>query len=363
MRIAIDARLAFAKEARGMGQYVESLLYEMPKLFSDTEEIYILTDALENEELIQYLSSFKNIKIIYKNLFFLLWEQLWLPFFLFKNSINVSHFPGDTSPIFKLGTYREILTLHDVAFMKSSKHYPSSNSVRRLMGKFYRYITISLSINRIDKILTVSNFAKSDIISEFSSINPKKIKVIYNGVNEEYLTINIIKKKPQILLVSGSDAQKNLLSFLKAYNQASKRKSLKLSVKIIGASDDDFLSYSKNPNICFLGYVRNNELKKYYDESEFFFLPSLYESFGIPAIEAYSRGCKVFCSNTGALPEVMKNKAIFFNPIDVNEISEKIEYCSLTQGDDIDLSADESFFALFSWKIASKNVIKIYRDE
>ena len=76
--------------------------------------------------------------------------------------------------------------------------------------------------------------------------------------------------------------------------------------------------------VNFHGYLKHEELIKLYKLCSHFIIPSLYESFGIPAIEALHAGCKVYSSQLGALPEVLENNAVFFDPSNQSSIIEML---------------------------------------
>lgn len=74
-----------------------------------------------------------------------------------------------------------------------------------------------------------------------------------------------------------------------------------------------------------IGFVTNDELRSIYSNAALFVLPSIYEGFGLPVLEAMACGCPVLCSNAGSLPEVGGSAAIYFDPFDLNDIAKKLE--------------------------------------
>ena len=76
--------------------------------------------------------------------------------------------------------------------------------------------------------------------------------------------------------------------------------------------------------IIFTGFLNTENLENIYSNANLFIYPSLYEGFGIPVLDAMSRGLPVLCSNTSSLPEVGGDAACYFNPTDPSDITDKI---------------------------------------
>jgi len=84
-------------------------------------------------------------------------------------------------------------------------------------------------------------------------------------------------------------------------------------------------AYGEKDGVIFTGYVDDNRLNNLYRGAELYVFPSLYEGFGLPALEAMKRGVAVVVSNTSCLPEILGGSAMYFNPYDIDDIAEKIK--------------------------------------
>ena len=131
-----------------------------------------------------------------------------------------------------------------------------------------------------------------------------------------------------MVLITGKDPQKNMNGFLNSLTLLSSNTLKKIGfINIIGMNKDeiDFDVKKINLQITFKGYLKHSFVKKELMSSKYFVLPSYYESFGIPGLEALSFGCKVAASNTGALREILENHAIYFNPYSIKSIASSIK--------------------------------------
>jgi glycosyltransferase involved in cell wall biosynthesis len=165
-------------------------------------------------------------------------------------------------------------------------------------------------------------------ISEYMLIPLNNIALIPNGINiDNFISTDHKINKKGMILVSGNDPQKNLDNFLQSIHILPR--SIKQQIKeidIIGVKGTSFIisSEMEDLKVNFLGYLNHSDVIKYLSKSKYFVLPSLYESFGIPGLEALLSGCKIAASDTGALKEVLGEFAVYFNPYDIDSISNGI---------------------------------------
>ena len=86
-----------------------------------------------------------------------------------------------------------------------------------------------------------------------------------------------------------------------------------------------------NNQVKRISYVTDNQLAQFYKNAAAFVYPSLYEGFGLPPLEAMAAGCPVVCSNTSSMPEVVRNAGVYFNPLDIEDMSNAIERVVLSE--------------------------------
>lgn len=125
---------------------------------------------------------------------------------------------------------------------------------------------------------------------------------------------------------------KNLEKFIKVFKLLEK-KGIAPYFVLVGKMDYFFQRLKKyvkelklSKRVKFLGYVSDEELKFLYQKAKLYVFPSLIEGFGLPPLEAMSQGLPVLSSNQSCLPEVLGHAAEYFNPKDLDNMAEKLEY-------------------------------------
>lgn len=307
--IVINARFLTQRKT-GVQQFAINLCRQLNKLRSDI--VYIMPDR-EIEKSLE--EEFKPKKVGKHTGH--LWEQLELPIYLKKNgSPLLISFSGLSPLLYKNAIY----TIHDMSLYFEPRWFKKAY---RAIYKINYFFTSRLA----HKIITVSQFSKSEIIKYLGCAN-KKVEVIYNSFDNEMLVDSKVErsvKEHYFLTVGSIEPRKNLSRLINAF--ASKEfESYKLV--IVGDKGKVFstLNFESNnaENVIFTGYVTEEELISLYKHASFFIYPSVYEGFGIPPLEAMGMGCPVISSNQASMPEVCGNAAIYFDPYNINDIKRAI---------------------------------------
>lgn len=226
-----------------------------------------------------------------------------------------------------------IVTVHDLA--RCCFNFDrESISEKILLNLDKRYI------KRASHLIAVSESTKRDLIN-YLRIPEDRISVIYNGVDhnvfkpyEPYLIPCHIRvhHKPYILCVGSERQRKNLGRLLKAFAQLKRDfPGLKL-VKVGGPGrsqqlrDDTLTALAVSGlelvrDVIFADYVSDLELAYYYSSAALLCYPSLYEGFGLPALEAMACGCPVVTANSSSLPEVVDEAGIMVDPGDTDSLA------------------------------------------
>lgn len=268
-----------------------------------------------------YKFSFKVVKCGSFNTH--LWEQISLPRYLKSiGSPLLISFTG-CGP---LNYSNQIMTIHDV----SHERYPEWFS--KNYYRFYHYMMPRIG-KKAHAVLTVSEFSKKEIVDTLG-INAEKIHVVHSNVpfhnkpsKEEILSF---ARNPEaeryILAVSSMDPRKNFVRLVEAFDKI-KDKSVKLY--IIGMSFKAFntpdLQKLIGENVHLPGYIPDEKLQTMYQNALLSVYPSLYEGFGLPPLESMTYGCPVINSDIPALHEVSQDAALYVDPYNVDDITQKIE--------------------------------------
>lgn len=257
-------------------------------------------------------------------------EQFVLPRMVYgKYKDAIIHYPDTMAPI--LARNKIIITIHDLAFKTLKKEFT-------LKSRIWKNYVTDLSVKKADKIIAISNFTKSEI-EKYYPYAKNKISVIYNGftdfsmepINEENLRKGFkeLVSQPYILTVSTISPRKNIDRLIKSFFLI--KEEVPHNIIIAGKFGWKYEYVFKlvedlklKERIIFTGIVTDDELKMLYRNASLFVYPSYYEGFGLPPLEAMACGCPTLVSNVTALPEVVGNKELTFNPYDEKEIALKI---------------------------------------
>lgn len=304
------------------------------------------------------------------------WEQLYLPFLVRKKKVDLLHCSSNTAPIF---TGKPIVvTIHDIIYMDRAGM--TGGSAYQNFGNLYRRLLVPLVVKKAAIIITVSEFARQQLIHKFD-MNPEKVRVIHNGIHNKFHVINNenpvtdFRKKfelpNQFLLHFANEApRKNTLGTLKAYADYSQNINDALPLVLTNTNKEIIIELIKKNNlsdisahiIC-LNYIAAEELPLLYNAAYIFLYPSLSEGFGMPLIESMACGTPVITGNNSSLPEIAGDAALLVNAATPGEIANAIH----TLSGDNDLykklqAAGLKNAARFSWKNAAIKTLKIYNE-
>lgn len=371
MRIAIDGRMGHTRV--GMGVYVRGLISHLGKV-DKKNEYFIIVHKDRDASFIPKQQNFTKwaTSISYENhLTRDLWEQVYLPWKLYKHRIDVYHGPNYVLPIFaKAGT---VLTAYDMIVFATQKWYKpiSQFRVQRLLR---------MSAKRAHKIITGSENSKLDII-EILGLPEEKVQVVYIGIDDVYRPINnkheldFVKAKYGItdrfiLHVGSLNPRKNISRLIEAYKRLPLDILEEYQLVIVGKrgwkSDEIFARVKElclENRVVFTGFIEDNDLPLLMNAADLLAFPSLYEGFGIPPLEAMACGTPVIASNTSSIPEVVGDAALLFDPYNVEEMSAAM-YRALTDGQLREKLRQKGFERVkkFSWEKTAQETLAVYEE-
>jgi len=343
---------------RGMCIYIYKICHCLSKFKLNYNLIFLISRGCLQSDIQKLDDLYKNndrVSFLYSPFIHIFTEQVYLPVYLFFHPSYKLISSGDSAPIL-VRKDRILLILHDLYFFKVKSLYKNSKiNLRNKLGALYRRLCIKRFISFNDlKIITVSQFMKNEIV-DFMKISDSNIKIVPNGIDLiEFDKTSVITKKG-LTLITGKDQQKNLIGFLNSLKLISSKILNQIKyVNIVGVNSNEisFDTSKVEIPINFLGYLNHEDVKKILLSSKYFILPSFYESFGIPGLEALLFKCKVAASNTGALNEVLGNCALYFDPYDLKSISKTL--IELQKSNDLDDEVIYSQISPYDWVNSSK---------
>jgi len=230
-----------------------------------------------------------------------------------------------------------ISVIHDINF----EHYPAD--LPKNYSKYYRKY-FPLFAKKASRIATVSNYSKNDIVEQYN-INPNKIDVVYNGVNEIFSPLseegkmNVKKTYSSgdefFIFVSALHPRKNIANLFKAYAVFQKTVNPKIKLLVVGNKkwwneeiEQAYQSIDQKKNVIFAGRLNLEELRKVLGSALALTYVSYFEGFGIPIIEAFACGTPVITSTTTSMPEVAGDAALLVDPFSVNSICQAMKEVS-----------------------------------
>lgn len=331
MNIGIDGNEANVDRRVGIGEYAFEIINEFQKLKTQSARFIIyLKDAPKNH--MPAPTSNFSYKIVGPKK---LWTQFALPINLYLDRkpdifFTPTHYAPRFSPI------PTAISIMDMSFV----FYPELFLKKDLyqLTNWTKY-----SVLKAKAIFTISNSSKDDIIKTYG-VDGTNIYVTYPGVREkasynvhkvdkvksmEDLTKKFGIKGEYILFVGTLQPRKNIERLVEAFAMLSNKD---LSLVIVGKRGwqyEDILRspkrYAVEENVKFLDFVEDDDLPSLYKSAQCFVLPSLYEGFGLPVLEAMKYGCPVLTSNVSSLPEAGGDAALYFDPTSAEDIARQIK--------------------------------------
>ncbi len=173
-----------------------------------------------------------------------------------------------------------------------------------------------------------------------------------------------------ILAVSASHPQKNLLRLISAYDILKKKFSIPHKIVIVGSRGRDLKKIYRlleelelKEHIILKEVIPHQNLPLFYQGADLFVFPSLSESFGLPALEAMACGTPIVCSKGGALPEIVGDAGVFFEPFSCEDMASAIYKVLANEELKTNLSVEGIKRANnFSWEKTAKKTLDLFNE-
>jgi glycosyltransferase involved in cell wall biosynthesis len=223
-------------------------------------------------------------------------------------------------------------------------------------------------IKRANHIIAISENTKRDLINIYG-IDEEKISVIYHGWNKGnshvHTKINVLNLPEKFLLFVGTrEKYKNFYFFLFSLKKVFMRcPNLKLIVtgKMFSHAEQAFIKEMQLENHIIHQKASDDDLQNLYSQAIAFVYPSIYEGFGMPILEAFANNCPVLLSNTSCFFEIAEEAALYFNPKNISDISDKI--ISVVNNDSLRsdlIIKGQKRLTKFGWDKAIEQTFQVY---
>ncbi|MCK5681226.1 glycosyltransferase family 4 protein [bacterium] len=266
-----------------------------------------------------------------------------------------------------------VATLHDAVQLNSLEWV-------RDQARAYKNWVLRAAALRADLVIAISEAAVPDLVEAYG-IDQAKIRVIHNGISQEWLESlaknhieQILKKygltRNYILFVGTFQPRKNLGRILSAYEALPSDFRREFSLVLVGQEGwkvDNEVAQIRSLEVrgecCWLKNVPSGDLKALYQGASLFLFPSLLEGFGIPVLEAFASRVPVITSNITALPEVAGDAALLVDPYNVDEITygiERVLVDTKLRSQLIDKGCERA--KELSWQRSAEKTIEVYKE-
>lgn len=328
----------------GVSRYATEIIKELDKIVSGLD-IILLTP-----EYSKVTPNYQNINVVkYGSEPILKWKNKVLRKYIKKFDALLV----DLTQAFPIGVHG-ITCIHDCI----PELVPSAYS--GFLGKYIRK-PIKLAqrksaIKNSTQILTVSNFSKKDLMRIYH-ISPDKITVIGNAwqhikrisYDDRILHKYCLEHKNFYFTLGSRVPHKNLKWIIEAAKQNSE------SIFVVSGENKfqkNFSIDSFPKNIIFTGYISDEEVKSLMANCKAFILPSIYEGFGIPPLEALAEGSPIIVSNKACLPEIYENSAHYIDPLNY----QNIDLNQILAGK---VDSGEAVLSKYSWEKSAKKLYEV----
>ena len=292
-------------------------------------------------------------------------EQQLLPGMARRAGVDLVHSLASTAPL--RGSFRRITTVHDLIYLV----HPEAHFGVLALGM---RAVVGLAVRRSQRLIAVSQSTANDLEDRLN-VPAAKIDVVPNGVtpaparSPDVAPLRLeyaLGDRKVVLAASAKRPHKNLARLLDALASMPPERRPVLLLPGYPTEHEGELRMQAarlgiETDVRFLGWVDGDDLEGLYALSDGFVMPSLYEGFGLPVLEAMARGVPVACSDRSSLPEVAGDAALLFDPEDVRAIAQALDRLVNDRATAERLrAAGPARAAEFSWRRTAEATIAAY---
>ena len=261
-----------------------------------------------------------------------LWTHARLAFELARHPPDVFYVPSHVLPCFH--PPRCVATVHDLGYL----HHPEAH---RRRDRWYLHWATRLSARGAQRVVVDSRATENDLVSRYG-IDPRKVVVAYPAGSEGFAPVtdqrdlDAMRRRygtgaSYFLYVGTLQARKNLPTLIRAFASLAESGDIGGDVKLVLAGKAGWLCQGilelahkslARDRLVVTGYVASEDLPALLSGALAYVLPSWYEGFGLPLLEAMACDTPVICSNVSSLPEVAGDAALLIDPRDGSALAQ-----------------------------------------
>lgn len=357
--IAIDARESGASTGRYVDKLVEHLHSLQPPF-----KIIVLVKPSRLDFMQQVAPNFTAVVCNHKE--FTFDEQIGFKRQLDRLKPDLVHFASVQQPVGYQGAV--VTTMQDLTTLRFRN--PAKNRlVFTIKQQIYRWVNLRVA-HKSKLLITPTEFVKQDIV-QFAHVEPAKITVTLESADDLPTPAEPVAKvdgKRFIMYVGRPTPHKNLERLVEAFGKIQKQQP-DLHLVLAGKKDANYQRIEEGatkqgiPNIIFTDFVSDQQLRWLYEHCQAYIFPSLSEGFGLPGLEAMRHGAPVVSSNATCLPEVHGDAALYFDPLNIQDMADKIGLMltdeKLRQQY---IAKSRPRAATFSWHRMAQQTLDVYRQ-
>ena len=377
MKIALDARWIFP-EISGVGTVTRELIRHLAQHDASHEYLLLFDDPTLRDRVCEQTQALDNPRfrpVLAPGGVYSLRNQWKTPALLRELGADIYHSTNVMIPLRAFprgggGAIRCVVTIHDVIPLKLPHFAPRSRKSRAL--PLFRGLLREIG-RRADAIVTGSETSRNDVIEHLGipASRMSRVHTVPCGIDERFRPAPQPERETKsILFVGRADPYKNLEGLLRAFARAEELGMPETKLRIVGPPDPRYPEPEAlaerlgiRQRVEWTGYLDDAALVGVYQEADVLVLPSRYEGFGLPVLEAMACGTPVICSPGGALREVAGDAALLCDPDDIQGLARAIQQV-LTEPEiaaALRLRGKERA-AQFSWAQACTRLLAVYES-
>lgn len=289
----------------------------------------------------------------------LVWQQLALPRVASRLSLDVVHCPDFSRP--HAVSVPVVNTIHDLSYYSPEAYFS-------FPSRLYKRALTRLSVRSSTQLVAVSRFTREQLVRRFG-VTAESVPVIYHGADAFPETSSPRADRPFVLYVGTLEDRKNIPTLIEGYTVMRAGNSAPHRLVLAGKPGRGFdriraavRASAFGNDIEVAGYVSAEKVREFYASAHALVMPSVYEGFGLPVLEAMAAGTPVVCSRAASLPEVGGDAVEYFDPMSVDDLAAALSRVLHSDG----LRAEMRRKGLarakqFTWEECARRYCEVYR--